>query len=644
MGGKTGTLRCRWNVACLLLLALKTSGLKEGDPDTPMGLQCYLSVPDISMNCSWSTRDPPDVSSISVLHYESLKLRPNQTHLLKAQNKANWLLIGQDTVMQGDDCSVWVEVHTAAGTATSNKLNFSLYEIVKPPPPVLDSVEPDSHGGDVKWETEPPSHQCLIYSLQYKASKDHGWIYVHEDHVGHSSHYLEGLKPFTLYEVQARCRPEKGFWSEWSSSQHFQTLEAAPLGRVDVWQKVDVSDNQKRLLLWKALDPESAQGKILDYEVYYQNQGGSVLRKTCPCCRTNLPHTANYAWVSARNSVGNTQLANLSLVHAVLPGPEKVQVLAVQDLGLNVTWKPSTSPLWVQPEEYVVEWREELRSKGETLNWSRGPGSSDSVLLRGNFTPTVPYLVYVYAVHAHGYSASDPVRAYFKEEAPSNSPQALQDQSTSSTVSLITWEEIPLVDRNGHITHYTLYLQQLASRTFEANKTIGAPKRSHKLSGLTPGTSYQLWITGSTSSGEGRPSPLHHFRTPDSSWLHIVVVLLLVGCLLIVALVVALVKRRWVRGFCHKILPPCCWEEIPDPGHSIVVLKINEQSCEPSTAPGMNALSQDPTLSPEGMDIVEIKEPAPEPAPQPTAPPPPVEISGYEKRFMPTPEELQNLV
>lgn len=74
----------------------------------------------------------------------------------------------------------------------------------------------------------------------------------------------------------------------------------------------------------------------------------------------------------------------LSFLFVELPGPEEVTVVASEGLGLNVTWKPSMDSQWVQPQEYVVEWRKEIGdSAGELLNWTRTLGNSTSILLRG---------------------------------------------------------------------------------------------------------------------------------------------------------------------------------------------------------------------------------------------------------------------
>ncbi|KAH0628737.1 hypothetical protein JD844_010215, partial [Phrynosoma platyrhinos] len=446
-----------------------------------------------------------------------------------------------------------------------------------------------------------------------------------------------------------------------SKKLNFSLDDIAPVGQVDVWREVGLSENGNPniLLLWKALDPEAARGDILDYDVTYRDHSKNIYKMLCHCCNATLPHTAVYAWVTARNSIKNTPPANLSLEQTGKehPGPEEVQVMAIPGLGLNVTWKPSMSPQWIQPEEYVVEWREEfLGNKGGPLNWIRRPSSSNSAQLRGDFRPKIPYRVGVYALYAEGSSTSATVQAYFKEEVPSASPQVLQVRSISSTASHISWKEIPLESRNGFITHYTLYLKHSSSGNI-TRMPIGATESSYKLLNLMPGTAYQLWMTGSNSAGEGVSSLPHHFSTPVSHWQIIVMITVVVGVLLILAAILIYVKHRWVLGFCHKILPPWCWERVPDPGHSMVASKINEQNAAhgmvrshridhlslliPLKKEQEDTLCQYLDQSPKGTDIVEIEEPAPELLPPP--PPAPVVNSGYEKHFMPTREEMQKL-
>ncbi|XP_034290302.1 interleukin-27 receptor subunit alpha [Pantherophis guttatus] len=650
-------MRNRWNVAGLLLLVFKIAGLKNGNPEATMGLQCLQPFLSNFVNCSWLPWESQNANTTYVLHYQSLKLGKvllslNQVYSVVAQMGQNWLVIERRNLTHGDKYSVWMEVRSVDGIALSKKLNFSLDEIVKPCPPELDHVELDSTEAIVTWKnprwSELHSDQPLTYAIRYKASIDHEWTYLQETHLDQGNHEFCDLKPFTCYEVQVRCMPEnkKDFWSEWSSSKPFCTFEAAPLGQVDVWQKECVSDcqNESRLLLWKALDPEAAQGKILDYEVIFQDHNKTLHRINYNCCQTLIPITAQYISIAARNSVKKTLWANLSLEKTELPGPEEMTVVALEGLGFNVTWKPSIDSQWVQPQEYVVEWRKEIDDgAGELLNWTRTLGSSTSVLLRANFSSKVPYLVRVYGLYAHGRTASDSVRAYFKEEVPSAGPEGLQDRRLSSTATSISWKEIPLADRNGHIIHYTLYLKHLHPDILMVHAPISATERNYTVSDLEPGATYQVWMTGSTSAGEGVASAMHHFSTSVFHWQNILIVFLPVVILLVMGSIIVLLKYRRLVGLCQKVLPRWCWEKIPDPKHSGIAVEMNEES----TAPTMEALTKCSTQFPEIMDIVDISEEIPEPSPSPSPPLPrstAMAISGYEKRFLPTQEEILNWI
>nr|XP_056706518.1 interleukin-27 receptor subunit alpha [Euleptes europaea] len=632
-------MKSRWNTAWLLLLALKAFGLKEGDPRASIDLQCVWMLPSGGMNCSWSTQD---VNSAHVLFYQSLKFHPGETRRVEAHQGQNWVVVPRSHLKLGDVYNVRLEVRRAAGVEASEQLTFCPDENVQPPAPELDPVAVSSLGVTVTWKnpywSEHFPHQHLVCELQYRTSRDDVWTCLGADSISQENHDLDDLDPFTSYEVQVRCIPEdgQGFWSEWSPSQTFITPEAAPLGQVDVWRDAHLSeDSEPRLhLLWKELDQKAARGNILNYTVdFWDHRKTLVASLVCGCCSVPIPTSASYAQVSACNSVGKTLPATLSLEQTDLPAPRDVRVLAAQSLGLNVTWTFSPSPGGAQPEQYVVEWRKEISR--ELLGWICRPFGCSSSLLVGDYEPEEPYLVTVYAVYPQGSNSSVPVRAYFQEGVPSIGPQALKDRSLSPTASLISWEGIPLANQSGQLTHFTIYLEHPTLRDSQGYRNIAARERSFALEGLEPGTSYKLQMTGSTSAGEGPAGPIHKFHTPSSHWQDYLAAFLSVGFLLILAVVMVLIKRRWFLSFCHKVLPLWCWESVPDPGRSTVIVKMDA----PCAALIKDASCQAPVEPPEDPDILEITELAP----PPTIPPAQVVFSDYEKHFMPTQEELQRL-
>ncbi|XP_077185939.1 interleukin-27 receptor subunit alpha isoform X2 [Paroedura picta] len=626
----------------LLALAFKALGLEEGASVASVGLQCFCGFPSHDMTCSWSA---PEANATFVLAFRNLKYAPSEIHKAQAREGDRWLTVARSRLKRGEVYSVWLEIHRAAGVDVSETLNVSLEEIVKPPAPELVLVEVSSSGAVVRRDNsnwaEHIMDQRLLWEIRYKASTDAAWIWLSLEQSSQEDQELVDLVPFTLYEVQARCIQEnrQGFWSEWSPPQIFRTMEAAPLGPVDVWREIRLLENLEPAvrLLWKALDPEAARGVILNYTVDFRDRHGtSVGSLACLCYSAPVPAAASYAQVSAWNSAGGMQPTPLSLEQADLPAPQEVRVQTAQGQGLRVTWTPGPSSEQVQPEEYVAEWKEEI--SGELLGWIRQPAGSRSALLKGNLMPEEPYLVSVSALYAHGSSSSAPVRMYTQEGVPSAGPPHVKDQSVSSTVSLISWGEIPLAHRHGRLTHHTIYLQPSAPGNRQAYKpiVIGAPRRSHALKGLKPSSTYHLWITASTSAGEGPPSLVHEFHTPGPHWQVYTAVLLSVGFLLLLALVVLLLKRRWFLNFLHKVLPLWCWQRVPDPGHSLAIIKMGSQA----TAPAKEAPpAPSPAEHAEEPEILNITEPAPPPAISPAR----LAFSGYEKRVLPSLEELERL-
>ncbi|XP_074835584.1 interleukin-27 receptor subunit alpha isoform X2 [Carettochelys insculpta] len=604
-------MRKSWRGAWLLLLVLRTFGWQEGDPEEPRGLECYRMGPSGGMNCSWPSRPGPKANTTYTLRYQSLKFRRNQTWSSQAPAGQSWVVIGRSSLTDSEQYAVWVEA--GAGSQITPRLTLALQEIVKPDPPELGLKELTPQV-TVNWSNPRwPQHHTphLAYELRYRVSGAPNWTTVPKEEMEPDNYELFGLEPITAYEAQVRCIPEKmkGFWSDWSPSLTFQTPEAEPQGLVDVWRVASPakSGEPSLLLLWKPLDPRAARGVIRSYTITFRTvRGSSESSLESPCCRASLPASTTHVWISASNRVGQTQPASLSLEHQDLPGPVGVRVEAVQGQDLHVTWDPSNDALEGEPQEYLVEWTEEYSSSRVVRQgWVRRPAGTYSARLTGDFSPQVPYQIRVYGLYPGGIGASAPVRAYTQEGVPSAGPQGLKDRSVSKGASVISWEAIPLEHRNGHITHYTLYLATPTGRP-QTYQRIGAAETSYSLEGLEPGTSYQLWMTGSTSAGEGNASSIHVFQTPDSHWEAVLASLLAAGFLLFLACVVGGVLHTKLLELCQKVLPRWCWEKVPAPTHSRVPL--HEMDRDPHSyggplAPGLSM--EEPVLT-----QLEIEDPA----------------------------------
>uniref|UniRef100_A0A8D1P143 Interleukin-27 receptor subunit alpha n=1 Tax=Sus scrofa TaxID=9823 RepID=A0A8D1P143_PIG len=140
-----------------------------------------------------------------------------------------------------------------------------------------------------------------------------------------------------------------------------------------------------------------------------------------------------------------------------------------------------------------------------------------------------------------------------------------------------------------------------------------------------PWGSCKLWVTASTIAGQGPSGP--------SLWLHLqdhtlkwkilpgvlLWVLLLMGCSVSLATSGRCVHLR------HKVLPHWVWEKVPDPANSSFSLPPMKE------LPQAQPPGDSPILEVEEIEKVPVTEP-----PQASVP----LDSGYEKHFLPTPEEL----
>uniref|UniRef100_K7GF41 Fibronectin type-III domain-containing protein n=1 Tax=Pelodiscus sinensis TaxID=13735 RepID=K7GF41_PELSI len=434
-------------------------------PEGPPGMACYQMGPSGGMNCSWPSPPGPEANTTYTLHYQSLKLQPQAPTAAGSPCSLPCVPSSALSYSVADQCISWVR-HDSRGAW--RLLCLDLTVPVKPEPPELGLVEL-TPVVTVNW-TNPrwPQHSPLglACDLRYRMSGAPNWTrrspwQVHEEDMEPNSYEFSSLEPFSAYEAQIRCIPEdrKGFWSDWSPPLTFRTPEdPEPRGPISLcavlpgrctrrtWSRT-VPGAQCRGLAWAV-----GEGPCMD--------PAPVL----PCSPSPPPSDPSFsvalspAGPGGRVASGRPPGARTAQPAAAvedLPAPTEVRAVAVQGQALWVTWDPSEDRL--EPLEYLVEGAEECGSaKAATLRWVRSPAGTRSTRLTGDFRPRVPYQVRVYGLYPQGFGASAPVRAYTQEGVPSAGPQGLQDRSISKEASVISWEAIPLAQRNGHLAHYTL--------------------------------------------------------------------------------------------------------------------------------------------------------------------------------------------
>ncbi|XP_035524015.1 prolactin receptor a [Morone saxatilis] len=132
-----------------------------------------------------------------------------------------------------NDTSIWVNYNitvvatNALGSTFSDPVDIDVVYIVKPNPPerVTVIVLEDKSWPFLRVSWEPP-HKAdtrsgwitLVYQIRVKLEQEKDWE-MH--HAGQQKMFnIFSLRSGGTYLVQVRCKPDHGFWSEWSSTSY----------------------------------------------------------------------------------------------------------------------------------------------------------------------------------------------------------------------------------------------------------------------------------------------------------------------------------------------------------------------------------------------------------------------------------------
>lgn len=145
------------------------------------------------------------------------------------------------------------------------------------------------------------------------------------------------------------------------------------------------------------------------------------------------------------------------------------------------------------------------------------------------------------------------------EDVPSGYPQWITaDAATTSTIQ-VSWQEVLLAERNGHIVKYALQYKDINSPRSPSELFITAPESSVILDGLKAETTYDIKMCAFTSKGSGPYSPSVQIRTqPLDQGMTSPSAVLALACYVPYAsnnkLQKAVLNQKKVFGFSHHLL------------------------------------------------------------------------------------------
>ncbi|KAM6149053.1 interleukin-27 receptor subunit alpha, partial [Erethizon dorsatum] len=590
-------------------------------PGSAGPLQCFGVGPEGSLNCSWEPLgDPGDPI---VLHVQSQKYHFDRTQMVPVPAGQSWETISREVLTSGDQLLVW---GTQGGRPLWAPVFVDLETRVKPDAPCLlpnvDFSEDSPLEATVQWQPPKwPPRKALTCQFHYQRCPEQGWFPLESEvkTVPLSPVEMQELELTSAYSVRGRCRvePERDLWGEWSPALSFQTPPAAPK---DVWiagNPCATPGSRAVLLVWKV--PGSCVQ--VSYRVWFWAAEKTPVQEGAPCCSWAIPAWAQWATVSAKGGVPWVPSTNLSLLClGADSAPQDVVVSSIAGSpGLLVSWQRGTQDPW----EYVVAWAPDGKAP-EDISWTRLPPGNHSAVLPGNFTRGVPYRITVTAVFLEGLAPAPSVWGFGEELAPIAGPALWRLPDAPLGTPAVAWGEVSRQELRGHLTHYTWCARSGSRPSVCVN--VSSSTRTVTLPNL-PWGPCKLWVMAATIAGQGPPGPSLQFHLPETTWSWQVLprvlclwALLLLGCCLGLA-----TSGRCLR-LKHKVLPRWALEKVPDPANSHSGRPHIEVS-QPQPQP----LGDVPVLEVEEMEPLPPGELAQAPAPL---------HPGYEKHFMPTPEEL----
>ncbi|KAI3368932.1 hypothetical protein L3Q82_025903 [Scortum barcoo] len=327
----------------------------------------------------------------------------------------------------------------------------------------------------------------------------------------------------------------------------------APARELDVWY---ASDLKSLRVYWKEANISITRGKIIEYKVkVYSPNSDWVIRNLSADARNySIPLRANCeVTVWAFNSKGSSPPAKITTSQSKASPPQDVQVTA-DNQSVAISWR-KTEGAWIRAT--VVEWYPQGR-KMEELRWVRLGRDEGNVVITG----IKPFECYEGAVNVI-YKDSSASRTGFTgvttgKSVPAAGPSF--DETVEGNKVKVTWTEIPRADRRGCITKYNIYLED-SSRQRKLY-SVPASERTYIIKDLSS-PAYSVWMTASTSEGEGPASQKLKIFIQQETQLSVILVCVVFPILFLLCVCQSsAVKRRFCVFF------QCLLLEVPDPANS----------------------------------------------------------------------------
>ncbi|XP_066480686.1 interleukin-12 receptor subunit beta-2 [Tiliqua scincoides] len=489
-------------------------------PDQPNNTVCLQYGKDGTTHCTWEKGRYTYVATDYILQLQTNGI----TTGMFVETGNNAMCGSVDLRVRLDYESTYTAVVLASndlGNASSQPIQFTLMDIVKPHSPVNISVKCDDFDATnctVSWQDQQETEH---FRLRYQPIGSNAWTVL--ENITSRRHVLWGLKQDSEYEFQVSSKflPNRGLWSDWSVSYQ---IEAVPCSPVDVWYlKEDISPELQNItLFWKTVSLSETRRKSNYYTVTFQSltqkhqRAAETISPTETIFSKVTPKRAYKIILNSYNARGASPLTifTTELGSSDVPPPYNLSATSMGNGTIFVAWEaPLARSQFISG--YVVEWAK--FHQGSNLkthaDWLKVPESKLTAKIE-NLEPNMCYLIRVFGLYRN---------------------RAGKAALTTGDASA---RDIP----------------------------EDAPQ-SFSVKNIQPSAAYDLWMTASTTAGESPPGNKEVIYIKKShEFAPVLAICIILGLLACVCLVPS--ARQMVFSILSVFLTGWYSKAIPDPANS----------------------------------------------------------------------------
>ncbi|KAM3915029.1 interleukin-23 receptor [Leptodactylus fuscus] len=605
-------LECHW-----LRYVINMTQLQVGyPPDQPTNIECRWEEFSTEMRCNWDTGRATGLPTYYKVHVQNLHTGQD-TYRITTEAAVRFPM----NVTHNETHQIQVFAENPLNQSGSVLVQFLLADIVVPLTPVIRTIDISNTSLTIyiNWRNQMSEkrHYCAV---EYKTLKTLSWVSAGEEMNRNNMVSMRRIR--RVDSVRVRCREESGrrYWSKWSAP--YQIPATAPEDIPDVWRLLgqQLPDGAQEVSILIASDPDDPpRNNISRYEVYYYNGGVPTGVTQCPPsgvqCVALIPGGVQTVFIAASNPYGLSPEADLPIHEEDGSGPQEVSVRSLSPTSVSVEWRHPPTPAEIL-RWYVVQWSSDTcDGKHRNVSWRKTGTERRNITITDQVAPGQHITISLYAVYSTKVSRPSTVYGYSQEFKPRSGPGSIRVVSSSLNSRLIEWGEIPLCDRQGFITGYTVYITQYPNESNFMYEVPGSTRR-FLFDKCNPEAQYSVCISASTRAGEGPASHCTNFHQDQSLSSYVgLLVAMAFGVIVVSTMILTLSRiRKRVKKALTLLLPKCLHEEYPHIERSAAVKSLQEN--EEGPGPFLGLLSSDP----ETVEIEELPKEVTSPPMTPTSP------------------------